>query len=85
MPATTNAVKNIIDVWRHSGDGGELQGRFTNTTPIAAYRGASRPEGQLLRERLIDTAAREMASTGSSCAGATTSRRARCPARRRLA
>ena len=33
---------------------------FTNTTPIAAYRGAGRPEGNYYMERLIDTAAREM-------------------------
>jgi carbon-monoxide dehydrogenase large subunit len=34
---------------------------FTNTTPIGAYRGAGRPEGNYYMERLIDTAAREMA------------------------
>ena len=33
---------------------------FTNTTPLAAYRGAGRPEGNYYMERLIDTAAREM-------------------------
>jgi carbon-monoxide dehydrogenase large subunit len=33
---------------------------FTNTTPIAAYRGAGRPEGNYFMERLVDTAAREM-------------------------
>jgi len=33
---------------------------FTNTTPIAAYRGAGRPEANYYMERLIDTAAREM-------------------------
>ena len=33
---------------------------FTNTTPIGAYRGAGRPEGNYYMERLIDTAAREM-------------------------
>ncbi len=33
---------------------------FTNTTPIAPYRGAGRPEGNYYMERLIDQAAREM-------------------------
>ncbi|WP_159999341.1 xanthine dehydrogenase family protein molybdopterin-binding subunit [Roseomonas sp. 18066] len=32
----------------------------TNTTPIAAYRGAGRPEGNYFMERLIETAAAEM-------------------------
>jgi carbon-monoxide dehydrogenase large subunit len=33
---------------------------FTNTTPVAAYRGAGRPEANYYMERLIETAAREM-------------------------
>ena len=33
---------------------------FTNTSPIGAYRGAGRPEGNFIMERLIDAAAREM-------------------------
>ena len=33
---------------------------MTNTAPIGAYRGAGRPEGIYLTERLIDKAAREM-------------------------
>ncbi len=32
---------------------------FTNTVPIAPYRGAGRPEGNYIMERLIDAAARE--------------------------
>ncbi|WP_419899920.1 xanthine dehydrogenase family protein molybdopterin-binding subunit [Roseomonas sp. USHLN139] len=32
----------------------------TNTTPIAAYRGAGRPEGNYFMERLIETAAAEI-------------------------
>lgn len=32
----------------------------TNTTPVSAYRGAGRPEGNYFMERLIETAAREM-------------------------
>jgi aerobic carbon-monoxide dehydrogenase large subunit len=33
---------------------------FTNTMPIGAYRGAGRPEGVYIMERLIDQAAREL-------------------------
>ncbi|UFN46917.1 xanthine dehydrogenase family protein molybdopterin-binding subunit [Roseomonas sp. OT10] len=33
---------------------------FTNTTPIAPYRGAGRPEGNYFMERLIEAAARTM-------------------------
>jgi CO/xanthine dehydrogenase Mo-binding subunit len=60
MPATTNAVKNIIDVYRTPAMEVNSKVVFTNTTPLAAYRGAGRPEGNYYMERLIDTAAREM-------------------------
>ncbi|MDP1966359.1 MAG: xanthine dehydrogenase family protein molybdopterin-binding subunit, partial [Reyranella sp.] len=60
MPATTNAVKNIIDVYRTPAMEVNSKVVFTNTTPIAAYRGAGRPEGNYYMERLIDAAAREM-------------------------
>ncbi|MGY4799992.1 xanthine dehydrogenase family protein molybdopterin-binding subunit [Teichococcus aerofrigidensis] len=33
---------------------------LTNTTPVSAYRGAGRPEGNYFMERLIETAAAEM-------------------------
>ncbi len=36
-------------------------GVFTNTTPVDAYRGAGRPEATYVVERLLDTAAHEMA------------------------
>ncbi len=60
MPATTNAVKNIIDVYRTPAMEVNSKVVFTNTTPVSAYRGAGRPEGNYYMERLIDTAAREM-------------------------
>src|SRR5471032_821477 len=60
MPATTNAVKNLIDVYRTPAMEVNSKVAFTNTTPIAAYRGAGRPEGNYYMERLVDTAAREM-------------------------
>jgi carbon-monoxide dehydrogenase large subunit len=60
MPATTNAVKNIIDVYATPAMEVNSKVVFTNTTPVAAYRGAGRPEGNYYMERLIDTAAREL-------------------------
>jgi carbon-monoxide dehydrogenase large subunit len=33
---------------------------FSNTTPVGAYRGAGRPEGNYYMERLVETAAAEM-------------------------
>ncbi|SKA10089.1 carbon-monoxide dehydrogenase large subunit [Enhydrobacter aerosaccus] len=60
LPATTNAVKNVIDVYKTPAMEVNSKVVFTNTTPIAAYRGAGRPEGNYFMERLIDTAAREM-------------------------
>jgi aerobic carbon-monoxide dehydrogenase large subunit len=61
MPATTNAVKNLIDVYRTPAMEVNSKVVFTNTTPVGAYRGAGRPEGNYYMERLIDTAARELA------------------------
>ena len=37
-----------------------VNGVFTHTTPVDAYRGAGRPEATYLLERLMDTAAAEM-------------------------
>lgn len=37
-----------------------VDGVYTNTTPVDAYRGAGRPEAAYLIERLVDVAAREM-------------------------
>ncbi len=38
----------------------QVDGYFTNTTPVDAYRGAGRPEAIYVLERLIDRAAREL-------------------------
>ncbi|MBT3790834.1 MAG: xanthine dehydrogenase family protein molybdopterin-binding subunit [Alphaproteobacteria bacterium] len=38
----------------------DVQGVFTNTAPVDAYRGAGRPEATYLLERTVETAAREM-------------------------
>ena len=60
MPATTNAVKNLIDVYATPAMEVNSKVAFTNTTPVAAYRGAGRPEANYYMERLIESAAREM-------------------------
>jgi aerobic carbon-monoxide dehydrogenase large subunit len=60
LPATTNAVKNVIGVYRTPLVEVSSKIVITNTTPIGAYRGAGRPEGNYFIERLIDTAAAEM-------------------------
>lgn len=38
----------------------EVQGTFTNTCPVDAYRGAGRPEATYVVERLVETAARQL-------------------------
>ncbi len=60
IPATNNTVKNIIGVYRTPLVEVSSKLMFTNTTPVGAYRGAGRPEGNYYMERLVETAAREM-------------------------
>ncbi|MBU6497424.1 MAG: xanthine dehydrogenase family protein molybdopterin-binding subunit [Rhodospirillales bacterium] len=60
LPPTMNIVKNIIGVYRTPAIHAAVRCMFTNTTPVGAYRGAGRPEGNYYMERLVDTAAREM-------------------------
>ena len=60
LPPTMNIVKNIIGVYRTPVMYAAVKCMFTNTSPVGAYRGAGRPEGNYYMERLIDTAAREM-------------------------
>ena len=38
----------------------EVDGVYTNTTPVDAYRGAGRPEATFVVERLVESAAREL-------------------------
>ena len=59
-PATGNAVKNIIGVYKTPLVEVTTRIVFTNTTPVGAYRGAGRPEANYYMERLVATAAREM-------------------------
>jgi carbon-monoxide dehydrogenase large subunit len=60
LPYTVNAVKNIIGVYRTPLLEVNTKGVYTNSTPVGAYRGAGRPEGNYYMERLLDAAAAEM-------------------------
>ncbi len=60
IPPTMNAVKNTIGVYLTPAHEVATRVVFTNTTPVGAYRGAGRPEGNYYIERLLDTAAAEM-------------------------
>jgi carbon-monoxide dehydrogenase large subunit len=60
IPPTMNTVKNIIGVYATPLIEVSSKCMFTNTTPVGAYRGAGRPEGNYYMERLVETAAREM-------------------------
>ncbi len=60
MPPTLNAVKNTPSVYRTPLLEVSTKVMFTNTSPVSAYRGAGRPEGNYYMERLIDNAAAAM-------------------------
>lgn len=57
---TLAGTKVLASVYRFEAIFAHVQGVFTNTVPVDAYRGAGRPESNYLVERLIDTAAREL-------------------------
>ncbi|HXA70009.1 MAG TPA: xanthine dehydrogenase family protein molybdopterin-binding subunit [Stellaceae bacterium] len=59
MP-TLNVTKNMVSLYRTPLIEVSTQCVFTNTVPVAAYRGAGRPEGNYFMERLVDTAAAEL-------------------------
>src|SRR5580704_10034276 len=59
IPPTMNMVKNIIGVYATPLIEIATKCLFTNTTPVGAYRGAGRPEGNYYMERLVEAAARE--------------------------
>jgi carbon-monoxide dehydrogenase large subunit len=60
LPPTMNIVKNVIGAYRTPLVEVSTRCLFTNTTPVGAYRGAGRPEGNYFMERLVDLAAREL-------------------------
>ncbi|HVH81227.1 MAG TPA: xanthine dehydrogenase family protein molybdopterin-binding subunit, partial [Stellaceae bacterium] len=59
-PATRNAQRNTLGVYKTPLIEVNTKCVFTNTTPVGAYRGAGRPEANYYMERLVDAAAREM-------------------------
>jgi carbon-monoxide dehydrogenase large subunit len=59
-PASRNAVRNTLGVYKTPLIEVSTKCVFTNTTPVGAYRGAGRPEANYYMERLVDTAAAEM-------------------------
>jgi aerobic carbon-monoxide dehydrogenase large subunit len=61
LQVTVNAVKNVVGVYRTPLVEVSTKCVLTNATPIGAYRGAGRPEGNYYMERLIEQSAREMA------------------------
>lgn len=60
LMGTMNVAKNSVSVYKTPAIEVISKAVFTNTTPVSAYRGAGRPEGNYFMERLVDAAAREM-------------------------
>src|SRR3546814_4283222 len=60
MIPTMAGTKVLSSVYRFQAVHAHVEGVFTNTVPVDAYRGAGRPESNYLMERLIDKAAREL-------------------------
>ncbi|MDJ0684904.1 MAG: xanthine dehydrogenase family protein molybdopterin-binding subunit [Alphaproteobacteria bacterium] len=58
MMQTLNILKNVAGAYKTPAFFVDSQLAFTNTTPVAAYRGAGRPEGNYIMESLVDAAAR---------------------------
>lgn len=58
-PATIH-LPGMIGVYKTPNAHVTVRGVFTNTNPIAAYRGAGRPEASYVIERIIDVAARRL-------------------------
>jgi carbon-monoxide dehydrogenase large subunit len=60
LPPTMNVTKNMVGVYRTPLIEVSTKCVLTNTVPVAAYRGAGRPEGNYFMERLVEAAAREL-------------------------
>jgi len=60
LAQTVNVCKNLPCMYRTPAVDVNMRCAFTNTVYVGAYRGAGRPEGNFIMERLVDTAAREM-------------------------
>ncbi|HUC61491.1 MAG TPA: xanthine dehydrogenase family protein molybdopterin-binding subunit [Alphaproteobacteria bacterium] len=60
MPSTLNVMKNAASLYRTPLLEVSMVCALTHTTPVSAYRGAGRPEGNYYMERLVETAAAEL-------------------------
>ncbi len=60
MIPTLNIQRNTPGAYRTAALFVRTRCAFTNTVPTGAYRGAGRPEGVYIMERLVDSAAREL-------------------------
>jgi len=60
LSQTVNVCKNLPCMYATPAVDVNMRCAFTNTVYVGAYRGAGRPEGNYIMERLVDTAAREM-------------------------
>lgn len=60
LPQTMNIVKNVVGVYRTPLVEVSTRCLLCNTSPVGAYRGAGRPEGNYFMERLVDMAARDL-------------------------
>jgi len=60
MIPTMAGTKVLSSVYRFQAVHAHVQGVFTNTVPVDAYRGAGRPESNYIMERLIDAAALDL-------------------------
>lgn len=58
--STMAGIKVLPSVYRFQAIYAYVEGIFTHTPPVDAYRGAGRPEANFLVERLIDKAASEL-------------------------
>lgn len=60
LAQSVNIGKNLPCMYETASIDVNMKCVFTNTVYVGAYRGAGRPEGNFIMERLVDTAAREM-------------------------
>lgn len=60
LAQTVNICKNLTCMYTTPAVDVNMKAVFTNTIYLGAYRGAGRPEGNYIMERLVDAAAREM-------------------------
>jgi len=59
LPGSRNILKNGASLYRIPAAFVNMRCVLTNQSPVAAYRGAGRPDANLFTDRLVDRAARE--------------------------